>query len=362
MQQEQPVKIDLLGLASEEMRSEGPLRDLPAFRARQIARWLYAKGEHRFSAMTDLPSELRDLFDRHYNLAPDPLVTLTRADNGEAHKFLFGLADHKVIESVLIDSGNRRTICVSSQAGCAYGCTFCATAQMGPGRNLTPREIVSQVLSVRRYMLEAGLPEGHNIVFMGMGEPLANFKNLLIALRLLQADVGLGVGRRRITVSTVGLEPQIRALADSDVSVRLAFSLNATTDETRSRLMPINDRFPFRQVFEALRDFQRKKRMRVSLEYVLLAGINDTDEDARRLAEFASDLGCRLNLIVFNAHPASPFQPPKQARIVEFMEAAAPGAPSVTIRFSKGRDILAACGQLSTTWLARDPLAPADPS
>lgn len=342
-------KLSLLGLDAEGMRGlPGPLAKEPAYRARQIAAWIYGRGETRFSEMTDLSTALRDTLDAAYTLAPDPIVKATEGE--EAIKLLSQLEDGRVVESVLIRTPNRRTICVSSQAGCAYGCTFCATAKMGPGRNLTVREIVSQVVNARASMRDLGLPESHNIVFMGMGEPLANLKNLEASIRLLQSDEGLGIGRRRMTVSTVGLEPQIRALAQSDVKVRLAFSLNATTDEVRSALMPINEKYPFRSVFEALRDFQTRQRMRVSLEYVLLADVNDTDDDARRLAGFVADLRCKANLIVYNAHPLAPYQPPAKSRIRAFIEAMAPETPSVTIRYSKGRDILAACGQLSTRW------------
>lgn len=344
-------RVPLLGLDAEQMRAApGPLGELPAFRARQVARWVYARGETRFEMMTDLGAPLRRELELHYSLEPAPVVDLRRARGDEAIKLLLGLEDGNSIETVLIDAGRRRTICVSSQAGCAYGCTFCATAAMGAGRNLDVREIVSQVLQVRRVMREAGMDGSHNVVFMGMGEPLANLVHLVPALRLLQADEGLAVGRRRITVSTVGLVPQIRALAETDVKVRLAFSLNATTDEVRDRIMPVNLKYPFREVLEALRDFQRRKRMRVTLEYVLLRGVNDSDDDGRRLARIARDLTCRVNLIAYNPHPAAPFTPTDDDGIASFVRALAPVAPSVTLRYSKGRDILAACGQLSTAW------------
>jgi 23S rRNA (adenine2503-C2)-methyltransferase len=341
----------LLGLDAEGMRSApGPLAGLPAFRSRQVARWLYARGETDFEAMTDIARGLREDFARHYTLDPDPVVSLTRAENDEAVKFLFGLADGRSVEAVLINAPRRKTICVSSQAGCAYGCSFCATAAMGPGRNLTVREIVSQVLAVRRHMRFESLAGAHNLVFMGMGEPLANLHNLIPALRLLQADEGLAVGRRRITVSTVGLVPQILELARAEVKVRLAFSLNATTDEARDALMPVNRKYPFREVFEAIREFQRAKKMRVTLEYVLLSGVNDSPQDARRLAGFARDLRCKVNLIRYNPHPAAPYQPADDTRTAQFVDTMYPIAPTVTLRYSKGRDILAACGQLSTVW------------
>lgn len=332
------------------MRATDPLCRLPAFRARQVHGWVYGRGVAQFRAMTDLPASLREEFDRAYSLSLDQVERITPGQRLESLKFLFRLDDGRLIESVLINTARRRTICISSQAGCAYGCGFCATASMGPGRNLSRREIVSQVLAVRQHMRESGLGYSHNIVFMGMGEPLANLGNLIPALELLQADEGLGLGNRRITVSTVGLAPQIRELADASVKVRLAFSLNATTDEQRDELMPVNRKYPFRQVFEELMYFQRAKRMRVSLEYVLLRGVNDSDDDARRLGRFARELDCRINVIVYNAHPASSFLPPERDRVEEFVALATATPARVTVRQSKGRDILAACGQLSTKW------------
>lgn len=348
-------RISVLGLNAEQMRAvPGPLAELPPFRARQVARWIHGRGETRFPEMTDIAAPLRRELARHYAADPDPVVSLQRGSGDETVKFLFRLDDGCRVEAVLINAGLRRTICVSSQAGCAYACAFCATAAMGPGRNLSVREIVSQVLAVRRLMRDDGTTGGHNIVFMGMGEPLANLAALVPALRLLQADEGLAVGRRRITVSTVGLPEQVIALADSDVKVRLAFSLNATTQETRTRLMPVNAKYPFTEVFRALRHFQRTQRMRVTIEYLLLHGVNDTREDARRLAGFARSLHCRVNLITFNPHPAAPFRPTGPEGIAAFVRNMYPVAPAVTLRYSKGKEILAACGQLSTTWTERD--------
>jgi 23S rRNA (adenine2503-C2)-methyltransferase len=348
-------RVSLLGLTVEGMHAApGPLAELPPFRTRQVARWIYGRGETRFEAMTDIAAPLRRELTRRYAADPDPIVSLQRADGNEAIKFLFRLGDGHRVEAVLINTGKRRTICVSSQAGCAYACAFCATAAMGPGRNLSVREIVSQVLAVRKQMRDDQMEGGHNIVFMGMGEPLANLDALIPALRLLQADEGLAIGRRRITISTVGLPRQIIALADSDVKVRLAFSLHATTEVMRTQLMPINARHPFVEVFRALQYFQRTQCMRVTLEYLLLEGVNDTVDDARRLAGFARKLRCKVNLITFNPHPAAPFRPTGQDAMAAFVRAMHPIAPSVTLRYSKGREILAACGQLSTTRMEQD--------
>ncbi len=338
-------------MTSEEMRlQDGPLATLPAFRSRQVARWIYEAGETSFDAMTDLPVHLRRELASHYTLAPDDLLSVRRSGGDEAVKFLLGLEDGGRIETVLIRTPGRRTICLSSQTGCAYGCLFCATGSMGAGRNLSAGEIISQILTVRRFLEETNSPSGVNIVFMGMGEPLANPDSLIRVLRLLQDHKGTAVGNRRITVSTVGLPEGIGRLAAGGVKVRLAFSLNATTDEVRSRIMPVNRRHSFRVVFEALRDYQVRLRSRVTLEYVLLDGINDTRSDAVRLAGFARKHRFRVNLIAYNPHPASTLRPTPVRRIRRFADAMSPIAPVVTLRYSKGRDILAACGQLSTAW------------
>lgn len=350
-------KIPLLGSTAEEMRRTEPLSELPPYRARQVAHWLYARGEVSFDRMTDLPLELRSRLAERYSLAPDLIADVQRAPSGEADKHLFRLADGRLVEAVLIRTPERITFCVSSQAGCAYGCDFCATAKMGPGRNLTVREIVSQIVTLRAALRNEGRDPVHNVVFMGMGEPLQNLDNLIGALRLLQDPDGLAIGWRRITVSTVGLIPQIRALAESDVSVRLAYSLSGTTDEVRSRLMPINRKYPFRGVFEALAYYQERTKTRVTLEYVLLNGINDSLSDAERLGGFAQELGCKVNLIMYNAHPAAPYQPTPLERILRFQAIVETSAP-VTLRQSKGQDILAACGQLSTRW--REPATSSD--
>jgi len=353
-------RIPLLGATVDEMRANGPLSGLPAYRARQVAHWIYAREELRFDRMSDLPLALRTELAERYSLDLDPIADVQRSPSGEADKHLFRLADGRLVEAVLIRTPERITFCVSSQAGCAYGCDFCATAKMGPGRNLTVREILSQVMSLRRAMREEGREPIHNLVFMGMGEPLQNLDNLVAALRLLQDPAGLAIGWRRITGSTVGLIPQIRALADSDVSVRLAYSLSATTDEIRSKLMPVNRKYPFRDVFEALAYYQERTRTPVTLEYVLLDGVNDSPDDAQRLGRFARDLGCKVNLIVYNAHSAAPYRPTPLDRVLRFQATVEELAP-VTLRQSKGQDILAACGQLSTRWRDRSE-APGQPA
>jgi 23S rRNA (adenine2503-C2)-methyltransferase len=345
---------DLYGLDAAELGSLPCLAPEPAYRARQIEGWIYGRGARSFAEMTDLPKNLRERLEASCRIGRlEPIAAEAAADGG-ATKYLFALADGLRIEAVWIRDGERDTLCISSQAGCAYGCTFCATATMKAGRNLTAGEILAQVAALRDAMA-AARPESeapaHNVVFMGMGEPLANYENLLRSLRLLTGEHGFGIGDRRITVSTVGLEPEIRRLAEEPLDVRLAFSLNATTDELRSSLMPVNRKYPIGRVLDALAEFQRRKGRPVTLEYVLLRGVNDSAEDARRLAGFARQLPCKVNLISYNPHPYAPYEPVSDPRIEEFRTAMLPIAPRVTItvRWSKGREIQAACGQLATS-------------
>ena len=219
---------------------------------------------------------------------------------------------------------------------------------MKAGRNLSTGEILSQVAALREEMAANGSIGVHNIVFMGMGEPLANYENLTRALRLLCGEPGFGLAARRITVSTVGLEPEIRQLAREPLDVRLALSLNATTDDRRGELMPVNRKYTIPTVMDAIREFQRLKRAPVTLEYVLLRGVNDTRDDARRLSGYARSLQCKVNLIAYNPHPYAPFRPTPDPQIEEFRRWMLPTTSTITVRWSKGRDIQAACGQLST--------------
>ncbi len=358
----EPKRTNLYGLDAGEIRSLPALAGEPAYRASQIAHWIYGRGVDSFEEMTDLSKAVRQRLLETCEIRRARPVENSTAGDASATKVLFLLDDGRTVEAVWIRDPRRETLCISSQAGCAYGCTFCATATMKAGRNLTTGEIVGQVAELRARMVANGKPDVHNIVFMGMGEPLANYDAVVGALRLLCGEPGMNLAARRITVSTVGLEPEIRRLAREPVGVRLAFSLNATTDELRSEIMPVNRKYPFRAVLEALREYQQRKGSRVTLEYVLLNGINDTPEDARRLAGFAAGLSCKVNLIAFNPHPYAPYSPTPDPGIEKFRAQMLPRARHVTItvRWSKGRDIQAACGQLAT--LHREPARQPTPS
>ena len=342
----------LVGCSAEEIAGLPVLADQPAFRGRQIASWIYRRGATEFSAMTNLSGALRARLAQAYSLERLSILSVRVSRDASAHKFLFATPEGRAIEAVWIRAPERDTICVSTQVGCAYGCRFCATGAMGWQRDLNPHEILSQVLVIRDALRRLGSLGFFNLVFMGMGEPLGNYDALVRSIRVLQDDFGLGVGRRRITVSTVGLPERIRQLAGERVAVRLALSLNATENETRSDLMPVNRRYPIEAVLPALVEYRERTGNRVTFEYVLIDGVNDSLEDARRLARMARQVRCKVNLIRFNAHPLTSLRATPPERIQAFYREMLPIAPTVTIRESRGEDILAACGQLSTAYSA----------
>lgn len=343
--------VNLYGLEAEQIASLPPFLDQPPYRGRQVARWMYNRGVVAFDGMSDLSKEMRERIAASCAIRRIRPALATEAVDGSATKLLFRLDDEtRPVEAVWIRDERRDTLCISSQAGCAYGCTFCATGAMKAGRDLESGEILGQVACLREGMHARGSSTlAHNLVFMGMGEPLANYDEVTRAIRILCGEPGFGMAARRITLSTVGLVPEIRRLAREPFAIRLAFSLNATTDEARDALMPVNRKYPFRLVFDALREYQRMKEAPVTLEYVLLKGVNDSRDDARRLAEYARSLQCKVNLIAYNPHPYSPFEETGDHRIEEFRGWMLPAAmTTVTVRWSKGRDIQAACGQLAT--------------
>ncbi len=320
---------------------------LPAYRARQIFAWLYRPGFRDFEQMTDIKKELRRLLaERAWCSRLEPAVVKKSADG--AVKYGFRLADGCLIESVLIPEEDRRTLCVSSQVGCAMGCRFCLTGGMGFKRNLQPAEIVNQVSAVKEHILaefgnEARL---NNLVFMGMGEPLANFDNLLTALEILQEQRGHDFSDRRITVSTCGLAPKIREFGEKS-RVNLAISLHAVDDEIRSRLMPVNKTYPVAELLAAGRDFPLPKRKRIMFEYILLKDINDSAADAGLLAKKLTGIRCKINLLPYNETPALPYHRSPAQRIEEFQKILRNAGYTVFIRESRGADISAACGQLA---------------
>jgi 23S rRNA (adenine2503-C2)-methyltransferase len=314
-----------------------------AFRARQVMGCLWQRGADSFDAMSDLGVEFRQHLKKHFKISPAPSATIARSTDG-TRKLLVALGDGEAIESVIIPAGGRVTLCLSSQAGCAMACEFCATALMGLHRSLTAAEIAGQIAAARRE-LDPG-EELTNYVFMGMGEPLANYPRLARALSIMTSAWGMGISPRRVTVSTVGLVPAMERLLVEFPSVNLAVSLHATTDELRDRLAPINKRYPLKTLIDACRGLPIKRRDRVTFEYVMLAGVNDSPADARRLVRLLGQLRAKVNLIFFNPFPDAPFAPSPRAAVEGFQAILRQGNLTATIRESRGQDIAAACGQL----------------
>jgi 23S rRNA (adenine2503-C2)-methyltransferase len=313
----------------------------PPYRARQVLKWVY-KGVTDFEAMTDIGRPFRRELAQKARLSRLGTEKQQTARDG-CQKFLFGLGDGLRIESVLIPEDDHLTLCLSTQVGCAQGCGFCLTAQKGFVRNLKAAEIVGQILAAR-----ALLPPGRpltNLVFMGMGEPLANFSALVRALRIITGPWGLNFSPRRVTVSTVGLAPFIPRLGQ-EVPANLTVSLNAPDNETRNLLMPVNRRYPLEALLAACRAFPLPRHRRITFAYVLLKDVNDSPAQARQLARILNSFKAKINLIPFNPHPQLPFAPPSPERILEFQEILRQAHYTVLIRESRGQDITAACGQL----------------
>jgi len=309
------------------------------FRAGQIYRWIYQRGVVDFAEMTDLAKSLRDdLAQRAY--VSDWTPEHVEVSRDGTRKYLFRLADGESIEAVRIPmEGGRATLCISSQVGCAMRCDFCLTGQFGLSRNLTAGEIVNQVCAARK--------DGpiNNIVFMGMGEPLHNLDNVVSALQILYAETGLDYGPRKVTLSTCGLVPEMLELG-SRIKVNLAVSLNATTDAVRDQLMPVNQRYPLVQLMAACRKFPLAPRERITFEYILIRGVNDSLDDAKRLVRLMHGVKAKVNLIPFNEHEGSPFRSPTQEAIEAFQTYLLSRNIVAIRRASKGQDISAACGQL----------------
>jgi 23S rRNA (adenine2503-C2)-methyltransferase len=336
---------NLYGLDRQQLA--GLLQPLgaPAFHAGQIFRWIYARGSLDPRQWSDLPLELRDSLARDATVEPGRLQRRAEADDGTVrYRALLPAGD--AVECVYMCSGDRVTLCISSQSGCALDCDFCLTGKMGLRRHLTPGEIVGQVALIRQ---DCDLTDRHfNVVFMGMGEPLHNYEAVMSAFRVLTDDDGLGLSRKRVTVSTSGLVPAIERLADEPSGPRLAVSLNATTDEVRDRIMPINRRYPIARLLEACRHYARTTGDRFTLEYVLLSGINDTDSDVVRLERIVRGLPAKLNLIPFNAvEDWLDYRPPSRKKVLWLRDRLLGKNVPVSIRWSRGADARAACGQLA---------------
>ncbi len=320
-----------------------------AFRAGQLYRWIHQRGATSFDEMTDLSKALREKLKERAEIVPLVKDLEQRSVDGTI-KYRWKTRDGRFIESVYMPSEDRKTLCVSTQVGCAMACTFCMTGTLGLKRNLTPGEIVAQVHAVNREVRKLEKLETYrplsNLVFMGMGEPLHNFENLKTALSILQSEEGPNFSHRHITVSTVGLVPMIERFGQ-ETDVKLAISLNASTDEQRSQTMPVNRKWNIAALLDACRKFPLRQGRRITFEYVLLRGFNDSDEDAYRLIELLKDIPAKVNLIPYNENPGLGFKTTMDERAEQFREILTNGHVAAFIRQNRGRDIAAACGQLA---------------
>jgi 23S rRNA (adenine2503-C2)-methyltransferase len=388
------VLADIRSQTAEELEAQFRAWGQPAYRVAQLLEWLYVHRATQWEAMTNLPKALRVELRNHYSLTTLELVRKPGARDA-TQKFLWRLSDHSLIESVLIpanpalygEPSDRHTLCVSTQVGCAYGCKFCASGLAGWKRNLSVAEMVEQVLAVERWngdeskvqslksKVQSQGPgagsqnpgssiQNHaspnpqtstlspqprlvsNLVIMGMGEPLANYENLLKALKILNAPWGGGIGARKITISTSGLAPQIRKLADEPPQFRLAISLHGATDETRNKIMPVNRKYPLRELAAACEYYQQKRGRMITFEYVLIAGVNDGLDQVKPLAALARRLKAKVNLIPYNRVEGLPWEQPGETAQEAFLRALEKQKVAATLRREKGGDIDAACGQL----------------
>ena len=387
-----PVKPDIKSLTREELLARFAEWSLPEWRVDQLLQWLYQRRVTTWEEMTNLPKAMRERLGAEFSLSSLTL-SLKQGASDATQKFLWRLIDGALIESVLIpanpalygDASDRHTLCVSTQVGCAYGCKFCASGLEGWKRNLRVEEIIEQVLATERWNAkecselrvsssESGAddkletqnskPETrliNNLVIMGMGEPLANYDNLLKALRILNAPWGGGIGARKITISTSGLAPQIRKLAEEPLQFRLAISLHGATDETRNKIMPVNKKYPLAELTSACEEYQRKRERMITLEYILIAGVNDALKETKPLAALAHRLNAKVNLIPYNKVEDLPWTRPSEDAQEAFLAALESHDVTATLRREKGHDIDAACGQLRLK-TERELAKPVDPA
>jgi 23S rRNA (adenine2503-C2)-methyltransferase len=342
-------KVDLKNLSPSELNEFLGSFGKERYRSIQILRWLYQKGAQSFEEMTNLSKRFRqELSQVSFISNLHPLHV--EQDRDGTKKFLFQLEDGNRIESVLIPDKARLTLCLSTQVGCAFGCRFCLTGKIGWKRDLMVSEILNQILAIRRILPEK--TSITNIVLMGMGEPLANYKNTLKAIALMAHPDAFKFSSRRITLSTVGLLPELERLAKEKISFRLAISLNASEEETRSYLMPVNRRYPLKKILALCKNFPLRPRTRITFEYVMVEGINDSSQDAKKLLRILRGIPSKVNLIPLNEAPGIPFKKPSEEKVKQFQEILMEGGLTAIVRTSKGTEISAACGQLQ----AKEPL------
>lgn len=346
---EKKAPQSLLGMTSGEVEALIQEMGVAGFRAKQVMEWTFARRVADIEEMTNLPKALRERLKQRLVTRTMTIATVSGSVD-TTRKFLLKLHDGRYVETVLIPANpalyggksDRRTLCVSSQVGCAYDCKFCASGLAGFTRNLTAAEIVEQIVQVEAYTGE----RVDNLVFMGMGEPLANFSNLVRAIEILNADWGIGIGARHMTVSTSGLAPQIHKLADFPLQIRLAISLHGASDLVRDQIMPVNRKYPLAELFEALEAWNAKRKQFLTFEFILIEDVNDSLEQARLLAKRARSVNAKVNLIPYNTVEGLPWKRPSEQRQEAFLALLIAGGVMATLRREKGHDIAAACGQL----------------
>lgn len=342
------TRVELLGLTADEMRDFMVALGEKPYRARQLYDAINRRRITSFDRMTDLPKTLRHILDERAVVTRTSVESVFASSDG-TRRFLLKLGDGREVESVFMPEERRDTICISSQVGCALACDFCMTGVLGLKRNMTAGEIVSQVVIVLNEVYGAGVepPHGTNVVMMGMGEPLLNYDNVMKTIRLFADEEGLAIAARRVTLSTAGIVPRIYDLAKEEVRPRLAISLTAANDELRDRLFPINRKYPLSELMEACRSLPLAERERVTFEYVMLAGVNDTDRHARELVRLLSNIKAKVNLIPHNPAPELPYLSSPTDRILAFQQVLTESGLPSFIRRPRGQDISAACGQLA---------------
>jgi 23S rRNA (adenine2503-C2)-methyltransferase len=337
------LKPNIKDLTLKEFEAQLIERKEPSYRAKQIWQWLFQKRAASFAEMTNLSAVLRAGLAEDFTISRLTVLRQAISKDG-TRKFLFGLSDGHSIESVLIPEAKRLTLCVSTQVGCGFGCAFCATAVLGLKRNLRASEIVDQIFEASRSLAQD--QRITHVVLMGMGEPLANYAETVKALAVMtDPSWGIGISPRRITLSTVGLVPQIRRLME-ETKVNLAISLHAPSDELRAELMPVNRKYSLQQLMECCRSLPIPRRKRITFEYVLLRGINDSAEDAEALCQLLRDIRCKVNVIPFNPHPGSRYRRPDDSAVERFQQVLQAHGLQINVRRPRGDDIQAACGQL----------------
>ncbi|MFZ5517103.1 MAG: 23S rRNA (adenine(2503)-C(2))-methyltransferase RlmN [Candidatus Zhuqueibacterota bacterium] len=334
-------KVNITGMTLEQMETLMTSIGQPAYRAAQLFNWIYKRNVTACDQMTNFSKSLRNALSEQVDIGHIDVADQRIAADKSTIKYLFRLRDGRYVESVYMEEGRRRTVCLSSQVGCALGCTFCATGNMGLIRNLSAGEIVDQLLTIHRIVGA----EATNVVIMGMGEPFLNYDEVIAACELISHDKGIAIGKRKITISTAGIIPQIKRFTDEGQRFKLAISLNAPDDVTRSGLMPINKKYPIHELMNAAKYYAIKSRNRITFEYVLINGVNDSSDHAQSLKKLIGELRCKINLIPYNAVDG-PFQPPSEHRINAFIQPFLDMNVVISVRRSKGSEIQAACGQL----------------